>query len=284
MNRRELFAGGAALAGSMVGLDRASEPATFLPSNFRADASQATSDSDIVLEIEFTREGTDTLRGSETVRYHRHSTGQIEVTALSVSKDPAVTRFAWHLLDRDWRPAECAVTITADGQFGGSGRYRIADSGVEMAGVDGTGQTVAKRFEAIEEVAAIVAHTVSSDVMTGVAAAASSALHQSRTPGIYLTSADPYGRRVPEWVSADAHVRSLGVEPVQTPAGALMADHFLLSLPDGTGQYAPFQDLWCLQGTSIFLAAHARAPTSTRYNLRSITLPSAAAWWQRNPL
>lgn len=268
MRRRDMVAGSAAIAAAGAARPLAAGERLRRPSGDRYEVLSRPGDV-LNLDIEFLRDETQELRGRETVRYLRRPDGLAEVTALSISDNPRVTRFSWHLLRPDWRPVECAVTITADGRFAGSGHYVLGDGEVAVRGFTGDGTAVEQVYPLSAAAAALVSHTVSSDVMASRAAPARPA--GGRTPGIFLTSADPYGRTVPGWVPADASVNMVGEETLTTPAGAFTADRFVLSLPKGDGTYAPFEDLWCLRGTAIFLGAHARAPTSTRYVLRAIS-------------
>jgi hypothetical protein len=225
---------------------------------------------EIIAEIEFVHEPEGRVRGRESVRYRFLRNGSLSVTMHSASYDPDVIRDASYLLQSDFTPRECYVKVETDGRFAGSGWYHIREEAVDLSGRGSDGAHLTKSFPISSPVVALVSHPVSSDVMVGVAASRCQRSPGARTRGIYLTSADPYGRTMPEWTEPDVAVDFLGVEPFETPAGSLDADHFLLHLKTGENGYSPFQDLWCLSGTPIFLGAFARSPTSTRYVLRTL--------------
>ncbi|MEH6693398.1 MAG: hypothetical protein V7675_00065 [Hyphomonas sp.] len=225
---------------------------------------------EIVATIDFIHEPDQRLRGTEHVRYRFTEDGGVWIEIHSVSFDPPVVRDVSYMLDSNFYPVECYVKIEADRRFAGSGLYSVGKNAVGVTGRNGDGEPVSKTFAIDGPVKSIVSHPVSSDILVSMAADRSKPGVVSRTRGAYLTSADAYGRAVPEWKESDIAVQFIGVESFETPLGMVEADHFLLNLPSADGGYEPFEDLWCLTGTPVFLGAYARQPTSTRYRLRSI--------------
>jgi hypothetical protein len=227
----------------------------------------------IEMTIGFRRDGR--LRGRERVTYTLNRDGTTTMSARSESFDPAVVRDVVYQLGADHRPAEVFVRITNGGVPEGAGLYRFAADHALLDGSNAKRGRVSERFPLAGPVKAFVAHPVATDVMVCIAADRTRPGAVVPASGVYLSSADPYGRSGPEFTPADVAVAFLGNAPLPTPVGKLPADHFLLYLRGEDGAFAPFQDLWCLERTAIFLRAFARPPVATSYGLETLEVISA---------
>ena len=228
----------------------------------------------IEMGIRFVSDNSGLERGHERVTYAFNLDGSITMSARSESFDPPVVRDVIYLLGPDFRPLSCSVQITNAGRPAGAGWYRLTEDMAELEGIAG-GKRISRQQPLNGPVRALVAHPVSSDVFVGMAADKSQPGKVVRADGVYLTSADPYGRTGPEFVAANVAVAYLGIEQVTTPIGRMPADHYLLYLPAANGRFAPFQDLWCAVGTPVFLKAYARPPVATRYEISSLEIAPA---------
>lgn len=252
LSRRHLIALGAAAA-AMPRSARAAPPAHPAPGTR------------IELAIAFTRNGR--RRGEERATYTFNRDGTLTMTARSESFDPAVVRDVTYWLAPDGRPREAYVRIANAGVPEGAALYRFTDTHAEVDVDNVKAGRSTRRVPLDTPVAALVAHPVTTDVMVGMAADRSRPGAVLPAKGVWLGSADPYGRTGPELVPADVAIAWLGTKPQPTPAGDRPADHYLLHLRGADGRFAPFQDLWCLAGTPVFLGGHARPPVDTRYTL-----------------
>jgi hypothetical protein len=228
--------------------------------------------------IRFIADGSGRERGVERVTYSFNADGTTTMSARSESFDPPVVRNVLYLLGSDFRPRSCHVQITTAGRHVGSGWFRVTPSEVEMEADTVAKGRVHERVALADPMLALVAHPVSSDVHVGMAADRTRQGEIVPAEGVYLTSADPYGRTGPELVKADVAIAYMGREHVDTPLGALPADHHLLYLRRPDGRFEAFQDLWCAADTAVFLKAYARPPVATRYEIAELAvLPGAAA-------
>jgi hypothetical protein len=216
-----------------------------------------------------TRDGQPVERGRETAGYQFHDDGLIGVRIHSESDSPAVVRDAIYTLDARWRPLECLLRIQADGRHEGSGWFRFDDRAATLEGWNaGTGR-VTQRVTLASPVTALVAHPVTTDAMLAAAYDhARPGPTMQHAAGVYLTSADPYGRTGPALEPSDVFLDYAGRETISTPAGAAEADRYLLHLAErGQPAAEPLQELWCIPGTTLLLHARARGTYGTTYEL-----------------
>ncbi|MCC5869273.1 MAG: hypothetical protein JJU27_12240 [Gammaproteobacteria bacterium] len=269
MRRRDLISAGGALAASMTlpvrqaGAERPSDVTARDPALLTAPGTQ------LSMVIEFTRQvdGRAVVRGRERVIYSFAADGGLTMNTHSESFDPPVIRTAIYTLGADYLPRECCVVLRNEGLAEGSAWFLIDEAMVELEGFNVRDGRLSRRIEAPEPVRALIAHAVSSDAFIAVAADRTRPGEVVPASGVYLTSADPFGRTGPDFRHVQIAMEYLGVEALATPAGTLPADHYLTYLPDAAGTgYNPFQDLWCLAGTPVFLKSYARAPFSTSYD------------------
>ncbi len=221
------------------------------------------------LLIEFTRETEErtVVRGRESVIYSFAADGGMIMNTHSESFDPPVIRTAIYTLGADYLPRECCVVLRNEGVAEGSAWFLVKDARVELEGYNVRDGRLSRHIQAPEPVRALIAHAVSSDAFIAMAADRTRPGEVVPASGVYLTSADPFGRTGPDFTHVRVAMEYLGVEALATPAGTLPADHYLTYLPKATGTgYDAFQDLWCLAGTPVFLKSYARAPFSTSYD------------------
>jgi len=268
LSRRGVLAGGTALVAG---------PATGAAPTFAGLSFQPGTRLDMLIRF-FRADGRE--RGRERVAYDFNADGTIAMNAHSESFDPPVVRNAIYLLGKRYEPISCHLQILNDGRHAGSGWYDCGASTVELTGDRSGDGRISRRYSMTEPLTALVAHPVSTDVLVGMAADRAAAGIPHIASGVYLTSSDPYGRTGPDLVRADVKIAYLGVEVVSTPAGPVGGDHYLLYLPTANKGYQPFQDLWCIAGTPVFLKAYARQPVDTRYEIselsfKTVELPGA---------
>ena len=270
MRRRDVMSLAAAVGTAAV----AKRPATAIEAAIVPARLVTPPGTELLLGIRFIglRDGQPVVRGRERVHYRFTGDGGVTMSAHSESFDPPVLRDVFYRLGSDWRPRECFVSSQSGTEFGGSGWYRWSEGEVEIEGHNPAAGRISRRVALESPARAVVAHPVSTDVLVGMAADTARVGGPISAQGVYLTSADPYGRTAPELVKGDVKVAYLGEEPVETPVGVFTGDHFLLYLPDGSGGHAPFQDLWCHAGSPVFLKSRARAPISTFYELATMEI------------
>ena len=228
------------------------------------------------ISIAFIRHGTDAPRGVERVTYTFNRDGSTTMSARSESYDPPVVRDVIYLLGPDHRPRSCHLLVTDAGRFAGVGWFRLTDTAVRLEGQSSKRGEISQQYSLRTPVRALVAHPVSTDVLVGLAADKSRPGEPIQASGVYLTSADPYGRTGPDFVAADVAVAYLGIDRVETPLGSTPGDHYLLYLRAPAGSFEPFQDLWCVADTPIFLKAYARGSFHTRYELTAMRIIAPA--------
>lgn len=215
-----------------------------------------------------TRDGADHERGRETAEYDVHDDGHVVVRIHSESDSPSVVRDAIYTLDRDWRPLDCLLRLQTDGRYEGNGWFRFEPDAAYCEGWNARGGRISQRVPLSTPVTAFVAHPVSTDVMLAAAFDRTRGTGMQRVRGVFMSSADPYGRTGPMLAPSDVWVEYRARTTLDTPAGPRPADHYALYLPQGDGPARePLQELWCLAGTAIFLRAAARGEYRTRYEL-----------------
>ncbi|HYC02136.1 MAG TPA: hypothetical protein VED40_02525 [Azospirillaceae bacterium] len=260
--RRDLIIGGglgALAAGTVSAAPTAPAPAD--------QATLTAPGARLEMAIRFTRGGVE--RGRERATCTVNANGTLTLSARSESRDPRVVRDTTYLLAPDHRPLAAFVLMTNDGRPDWWAQYRFTDGAVEMEGWGVDGRRGAGRFPLQRPVAAFVTHAVATDMFVARAADRARPGEVVRTL-VHLSSADPYGRTGPEFVAREVGVRITDGGLVATPLGPLRADHVELHLPDATGSLQPFQDMWCLAGTPIFLRSRARPPYDTLYELTAL--------------
>jgi hypothetical protein len=214
-----------------------------------------------------TRDGREIERGRETASYQFHDDGLIGVRIHSESDSPAVIRDAIYTLDARWRPRECLLRIQSDGRHEGSGWFRFEDDVAIFEGWNAKTGRISQQVQLDAPVTALVAHPVTTDAMLAAAYVhGQGGASMQRPRGIWMSSADPYGRTGPLLSPSEPFLDYAGRETIDTPAGPADADHYRLHLAeDGRPAAEPLQDLWCLAGTALLLRAKAGGTYRTRY-------------------
>jgi hypothetical protein len=220
-----------------------------------------------------TRDGPSTQRGWETVSYDFHGDGLITLRAHSVSNDPEVIRDVIYTLSPDYLPLETFLRIQVEGRYEGSGWFRFTEGLAESEVFNVKTGRSNQRIPLEGRVNAFVAHPVSTDVLISAAFNHDDASAVQQLPNVFLSSTDPYGRTGPVLAPSESTIEYLGREKLDTPAGQQDADHYVLHAKLGAtdGSLKPFEDLWCLAGTGVFLRAHARPPFDTTYELETLS-------------
>jgi len=220
-----------------------------------------------------TREGPRMQRGWETVFYDFHSDGLITLRAHSVSNDPEVIRDVIYTLGPDYLPLEAFLRIQVEGRYEGSGWFRFTEGMAESEVFNAKSGRGNQQIPIEGRASAFVAHPVSTDVLMTAAFNHDDASAVQRLRNVFLSSTDAYGRTGPVLAPSDTTIEYLGREQLDTPAGQQDADHYVLHAKLGAtdGTLKPFEDLWCLAGTAVFLRAHARPPFDTTYELEALS-------------
>ncbi len=215
------------------------------------------------------RGGTSVERGRETAGYQFHDDGTIAVRIHSESDAPSVARDAIYTLDAAWRPRECLLRMQVDGRHAYSGWFRFDADVATLEGWSASAGRISTRVPLSTPATALVTHPVTSDAMLAAAYDLSAGGPSMQRPrGVWLASADPYGRTGPELAASDVFLDYAGRSTVETPAGPAAADGFRLHLAqEGRPAPEPLQELWVLAGTSLLLRAHARGAYRTVYEL-----------------
>lgn len=236
----------------------------------RSDAPAGAAFRQVRLAIRFVtqRDGADHERGRETAEYDFHPDGRVVVRIHSESDSPDVVRDAIYTLDARWRPLECLLRLQTDGRYEGSGWFRFEADAAHCEGWNERAGRVRQRVPLATPATALVAHPVSTDVMLAAAYDHARGPGMQRLVGVFMSSADPYGRTGPMLAPSDVWLDYTGRETLATPAGPKEADRYVLYLAQGERPAKePLQELWCLAGTAIFLRAAARGAYRTRYEL-----------------
>lgn len=269
IDRRLLLSSGLGLfvaAGSGAASQIAPPAAPPTPRADRATGASATQPRRIDLRIRFmtTRDGRTFERGRETVSYDFHPDGLITYHVNSQSDDPRITRDAIFTLDRAYRPLEAFVRLQVDGRYEGSGWFRFEPTQVSSETFNAAKGRASQTTPIPSAARAFVAHPVSTDVMLAAAYDAGGPKRQ-KLIGAFSSSADPYGRVGPTLRAMNPWLEYRGRETVQSPAGPLEADRYeLFTSAEGT---EPFESLWTLAGTCVFVRAQARGQFNTVYEL-----------------
>mgnify|MGYP001448980040 CR=1 FL=1 len=203
-------------------------------------------------------------RGHEIASYDLNEDGLITFRANSHSDDPQVVRDVIYTLDRNYRPLEAFVRRQVQGRYEGSGWFRFEEGQISSE----TFNRLAGRQSQVTELAAparaFVAHPVTTDVM--LAAAYDRSLpRRQKLPGVFTSSADPYGRVGPSLAPSKIFLEYAGTESLQTPAGAVQTDRYDLFTAESATE--PLETLWTLVDTCIFIRAQAHGQFNSSYEL-----------------
>jgi hypothetical protein len=88
---------------------------------------------------------------------------------------------------------------------------------------------------------------------------------RQRLGNLFSSSTDPYGRTGPTLVPMAIDIEWFGTVSVETPVGAVDADHYAL-YPRATDR-EPLEEIWCLAGTCLLVRARAASVYGTEYVL-----------------
>jgi hypothetical protein len=211
------------------------------------------------------RDGRPFVRGREWVRYDYAPDGTIDVQAVSTSDDPSVRRTVCYKLARDYRPREAFVRIEADGTHEGSGWFRFSPGRADWHAFNVRDGSSSGSMPIRGEVGGFCAHPVSTDALLCAAYDRTGASTRQTLENVYSSSPDPYGRVGPRLTPESIVLQYAGRESLDTPAGPLSADRYVLSRAEAPD--VALQHLWCLADTSVFLRSRAAGTYGTTYEL-----------------
>jgi hypothetical protein len=262
MDRRTL------LSGSLV-LALGARQARTSTSDMQRRLPMAAPHTHLTLGIRFItqRDGKPFERGRETASYEFNDDGSITFRASSISEEPKVSRDVIYTLGPAYQPLEAFVRLQVEGHHEGSGWFRFHEGEVEAETANRTAGRKSERIPVASPVRAFVAHPVSTDAMLFAALDTTIGRARQRLLGVATSSADAFGRVGPTFKPATVFAEYHGRESIRTDVGVFETERFALYTQEE--QREPFETLWTLPDTCIFVRAEAGAPYNTRYELVS---------------
>lgn len=205
-------------------------------------------------------------RGQERALVTVHEDGRRTLRTLSEIYEAEVLRDVTYTVDADYRPLEAFVRVSVQDRYLGSAWFRFNDQRVECetASADGVRQSQSMALEA--PAMSFLSHAVASDVWHGAALRKQLDLGPQAITPLLTCSPRHDGSTAPKLASWPLRAVFLGVESLETVAGAMEAEHIRYEEPSGE----LFLDTWCSADGDRILLRMYYPPFESTYVLRSL--------------
>lgn len=205
-------------------------------------------------------------RGQERVLVTVHEDGRRTLRTLSEIFEAEVLRDVTYTVDADYRPLEAFVRVSVQDRYLGSAWFRFHDTLVECetASAEGVRATESMPLEA--PAMSFLSHAVASDVWHGAAIRKQPGLGPQAITPLLTCSPRHDGSTAPKLGTWPLRAVFLGIEPVDTVAGSIEAEHIRYEEPNGE----LFLDTWCSADGDRILLRMYYPPFESTYRLRSL--------------